>query len=72
MWADYLISEVSYDNNHLILQAKRHQELKNGISKGDLVDRIKISSDLSNGLSYIQFMIVSQLGKKAIKFDFFV
>ncbi len=52
-WADYLISEVSYDKNHLILRAKRHKELENGITKGNLVDRITISSDISNGLTYI-------------------
>ena len=52
-WADYLISEVSYDKNHLILRAKRHEELENGITKGNLVDRITISSDISNGLTYI-------------------
>ncbi|MGD2106348.1 MAG: hypothetical protein PVH93_01955, partial [Nitrosopumilaceae archaeon] len=71
MWADYLISEVSYDSNHLILQAKRHQELENGISKGDLVDRIKISSDISNGLSYITIYDHISTWKKGNKIWFF-
>ena len=52
-WADYLISQVSYDEKHLISRAKRHQELEEGITKGDFVDRIKISSDINNGLTYI-------------------
>ncbi|MFB5624596.1 MAG: hypothetical protein ACE5RP_06775, partial [Nitrosopumilus sp.] len=71
MWADYLISEVSYDSNHLILQAKRHQELENGISKGDLVDRIKITSDISNGLSYITIYDRISTWKKGNKIRFF-
>ncbi|MDH3610295.1 MAG: hypothetical protein OEM79_00890, partial [Nitrosopumilus sp.] len=32
--------------------ARRHEDTKNGISTGDLVDRIKISSDISSGLNY--------------------
>ena len=71
MWADYLISEVSYDRNHLILQAKRHQELENGFSKGDLVDRIKISSDIINGLSYITIYDRISTWKKGNKIRFF-
>jgi len=71
MWADYLISEVSYDSNHLILQAKRHQELENGISKGDLVDRIKIISDISNGLSYITIYDRISTWKKGNEIRFF-
>ena len=71
MWADYLISEVSYDRNHLILQAKRHQELENGFSKGDLVDRIKISSDIINGLSYITIYDHISTWKKGNKIRFF-
>ncbi|MGA0296717.1 MAG: hypothetical protein ACO3K2_05245, partial [Nitrosopumilaceae archaeon] len=71
MWADYLISEVSYDKNHLILHAKRHQESKNGISKGDLVDRIKISSDIINGLSYITIYDRISTWKKGNKIKFF-
>ncbi len=71
MWADFLISEVSYDKNHLILQAKRHQENENGITKGDLVDRIKISSDISNGLSYITIYDRISTWKKGNKIRFF-
>ena len=51
-WADYLISEVRYDKNHLILMARRHEDTVTGIGNGDLVDRIKISSDIANGLDY--------------------
>jgi len=52
-WADYLISEVSYDNNHLIKSAKRHKEVDQTISKGTMVDRLTIASDIKNNLSYI-------------------
>ena len=52
-WADYLISEVSYDSNHLISKVKRHEESEKGIDDGILVDRPTITSDIHKGLSYI-------------------
>ena len=52
-WADYLISKVSYDSEHLISVALRHQETTQGITKGKPVDRLTIASDIKNGLLYI-------------------
>ena len=52
-WADYLISEVSYDVKHLLSAAIRHQDTSEGITKGKPVDRLTILSDIKNGLSYI-------------------
>lgn len=52
-WADYLISEVSYDAKHLISVAIRHQDTDKGITKGKPVDRLTVSSDIKNGISYI-------------------
>ena len=52
-WADYLISEVSYDSEHLISIAIRHQDTDNGITKGKSVDRLTIASDIKNGFTYI-------------------
>ena len=52
-WADYLISEVSYDSEHLISIAMRHQDTDNGITKGKSVDRLTIASDIKNGFTYI-------------------
>ena len=52
-WADFVISEVSYDSNHLISKAKRHKDSDNGIGEGKVVDRLTITSDIKNGLSYI-------------------
>ena len=52
-WADYLISEVSYDAKHLISVAIRHQDTDKGITNGTPVDRLTISSDIKNGISYI-------------------
>ena len=70
-WADYLISEVRYDKNHLISMAKRHEDTKTGINKGDLVDRIKISSDIANGLYYITIYNRISTWKKGNKIHFF-
>ncbi len=47
-WADYLISEVNYDSDHLISIAIRHQETDKGITKGKPVDRLTIYSDIIN------------------------
>ena len=52
-WADYLISEVSYDSEHLISIALRHQETEQGITKGKPIDRLTIVSDIKNGFLYI-------------------
>jgi len=52
-WADYLISEVSYDSDHLVSVAIRHQDTDNGITKGVPVDRMTIASDIKNGLFYV-------------------
>ena len=52
-WADYLISEVSYDSENLILVATRHQDTAKGITKGQPIDRLTIASDIKNGLFYI-------------------
>ena len=52
-WADYLISEVSYDSEHLISIATRHQDTDNGITEGEPIDRLTIASDIKNGFTYI-------------------
>ena len=52
-WADYLISEVNYDSEHLISIATRHQDTDSGITKGKSVDRLTIASDIKNGFTYI-------------------
>ena len=52
-WADYLISKVSYTSDHLISIAIRHKDTDQGITKGKLVDRLTIVSDIKNGLLYI-------------------
>ncbi|MDH3386066.1 MAG: hypothetical protein OEL77_08655, partial [Nitrosopumilus sp.] len=70
-WADYLISEVRYDKNHLILMAKRHEENETGITNDHLVDRMKISSDIANGLSYITIYNRMSTWKKGNKINFF-
>ena len=52
-WADYLISEASYDASHLITAATRHRDTDSGVTKGATVDRLTISSDIRNGITYI-------------------
>ena len=52
-WADFLISEVSYDSNHQIVEVKQHQEIDGSISDGELVDRLTIADNLKKGLTYL-------------------
>ena len=52
-WADYLISEVSYNSEHLISIATQHQDTDSGITRGEPVDRLKIASNMKNGFVYI-------------------
>ena len=52
-WADYLISEVNYDSQHLISKVKRHTESEKGIDDGTLVERATLTSDIYRGSSYI-------------------
>ncbi|MFQ5476110.1 MAG: hypothetical protein ACE5DT_03670, partial [Nitrosopumilus sp.] len=66
-WADYLISEVSYDYDHLIYAAIRHQDTDKGITKGKPVDRLTIASDIKNGLFYITIFSGKDSWKKGHK-----
>ena len=70
-WADYFISEVSYDSEHLINVALRHQETKQGITKGKPVDRLTITSDIKNGLIHITIYSGKNSWKKGHKIETF-
>ncbi len=70
-WADYFISQVSYDSDHLISVAIRHQETDKGITKGEPVDRLTIHSDIINGLFYITIYSGKESWKKGHKIHTF-
>ena len=70
-WADYLISEVSYDSDHLISVAIRHQETEKGITPGKPIDRLTIASDIKNGLIYITIYSGKNSWKKGHKIQTF-
>lgn len=52
MWADYLISAVSYDGDRLIRSAVRHEDAGDGVGAGEEVDRMTISSEIRKGRRY--------------------
>ena len=52
-WADYLISEVSYDSDHLISKIKRHRDDGDSISDGEIIDRTTLADGLGHGTSYM-------------------
>ncbi len=52
-WADYLISEVSYDSNHLISKIKRHRDNSGSISDGEIIDRSILADSLGHGAGYM-------------------
>ncbi len=70
-WADFLISEVNYNSDHLISVAIRHQDTKKGITKGKSVDRLTIASDINNGLFYITIYSGKNSWKKGHKIQTF-
>ena len=63
-WADYLISEVSYDSDHLISVAIRHKDSPEGILEGVPVDKLTIASDIKNGITYITIYSGNKSWKK--------
>ncbi len=53
-WAEYLISEVRYSPDHKrILQVKQHKDLDGEVSKGEIVERSVISSNIKKGSTYM-------------------
>ena len=60
-WADYLISQVAYDQNHLITKVRQHRDNGNTMGEGEVVDRYVIADNLGHGLSYMT--VYGDLGK---------
>ena len=60
-WADYLISQVSYDSNRRITKVKQHKDNGNKISEGEVVDRNTVTSNLGHGAKYMTMF--GDLGK---------
>jgi len=52
-WADYLISAVSYGPNRQITKMRQHEDDGDSISKGTLVDKITVATNLKKGITYI-------------------
>jgi len=52
-WADYLISQVSYDQNHIITKVKQHRDIGNEMGDGEIVDRDVIAGNLGHGVKYM-------------------
>ena len=70
-WADYLISSVSYTPERLILGVIRHKDTEKGITKGEQVDRITLTSDIKHGLSYVTIYSGQDSWKKGNKLKIF-
>ena len=60
-WADYLISQVSYDQDHIITKIMQHHDIGNKISSGEIVDRNVIATNLGHGAKYMT--VFGDLGK---------
>ena len=52
-WADFLVSEVTYDQNHKISIIKRHTDTESGITPGIEIGRLDLSSDIYDEISYV-------------------
>ena len=51
-WADYLISEVSYDSKRRIKSVLRHKDTGTDVQRPEIVNRVSIIDDLRGGRSY--------------------
>ena len=51
--------------------AKRHEDFETGVRNAGLVDRIQISSDIANGLSYITIYNRKSTWRKGNEINFF-
>ena len=60
-WADYLISQVSYDQDHIITKIMQHNDIGNKISSGEIVDSDVIATNLGHGAKYMT--VFGDLGK---------
>ena len=60
-WADYLISQVLYDQNHIITKVKQHRDNGNKITGGEIVDRYALANNLGHGVKYMT--VYGDLGK---------
>ena len=60
-WADYLISQVSYDQDHIITKVMQHHDIGNKISGGEIVDRNVLANNLGHGAKYMT--VYGDLGK---------
>jgi len=60
-WADYLISQVIYDQNHIITKVKQHRDIGNKMGGGEIVDRDVIANNLGHGVKYMT--VYGDLGK---------
>ena len=60
-WADYLISQVSYDQDHIITKIMQHRDIGNKISGGEIVDRNVIATNLGHGAKYMT--VFGDIGK---------
>ena len=73
-WADYLISEVSYDSSHLIDKIKRHRDNDDSISDGEIIDRNVLADSLGHDDSYMTVYSALnkfRIGEKVVYFRAF-
>ena len=73
-WADYLISEVSYDSNHLISKIKRYRDNGDSISDGEIIDRNILADSLGHGANYMTIYSALnkfRIGKRVVYFRAF-
>ena len=73
-WADYLISEVSYDSSHLIDKIKRHRDNDDSISDGEIIDRNVLADSLGHDVSYMTVYSALnkfRIGEKVVYFRAF-
>ncbi len=52
-WADYLISQASYDSNHHLSKIRHHKDSGVVIDDGQIITRDALIENLKNGIEYV-------------------
>lgn len=52
-WADYLVSQASYDSNRRLSKIRQHKDSGEVIDDGQIIDRDTLIENLKNGTKYM-------------------
>ena len=52
-WADYIITEASYDEKRMLSSIRRRKDMGSGFGRPEIISRLDLASDLKNKITHI-------------------